>query len=50
MDAELYPEYATSVLQILWDIATSKHPCRVSSWVNARVSAFEALTRYEVYI
>ncbi|KAJ0711363.1 hypothetical protein HanOQP8_Chr09g0323011 [Helianthus annuus] len=48
MDAEAYPEYATGVMQIIWEVATSKHPSHVSSWANARASAFEALTRYEV--
>lgn len=48
MDAESFPENATSVLQMLWEVATSRHPCHVSSWANARASAFEALTQYEV--
>ncbi|KAK9067315.1 hypothetical protein SSX86_014641 [Deinandra increscens subsp. villosa] len=48
MDAESYPESATRVLQILWEVATSNQTCHISSWANARASAFEALTRYEV--
>ncbi|XP_076925841.1 protein RST1-like [Bidens hawaiensis] len=48
MDAEAYPEYATHVLQILWEVATSKRSCHIPSWADARVTAFEALTRYEV--
>lgn len=50
MDAEAYPENATSVLQILWEIATSRNPSHGSLWANARESAFEALTQYEVII
>ncbi|XP_023735166.1 protein RST1 isoform X1 [Lactuca sativa] len=49
MDAEAYPENATSVLQILWEIATSRNPSHGSLWANARESAFEALTQYEVH-
>ncbi|KAD2393676.1 hypothetical protein E3N88_40653 [Mikania micrantha] len=48
LDAESYPEYASSVLQILWEVASCKHTCHDSSWANARASAFEALTSYEV--
>lgn len=50
MDAESYSENATNLLQILWEVATSRHPSHGSSlsWANARVSAFEALTQYEV--
>nr|XP_043615297.1 protein RST1 [Erigeron canadensis] len=48
MDVESYPENATSILQILWKVATSKYPFRASSWANARASAFEALIQYEV--
>ncbi|GJR02143.1 protein RST1 isoform X1 [Tanacetum coccineum] len=48
LDAESYPENATGVLQILWEVATSRHPYHGSSWANARESAFEALTCYEV--
>ncbi|CAI9283307.1 unnamed protein product [Lactuca saligna] len=48
MDAEAYPENATSVLQILWEVATSRNPSHGSLWANARESAFEALTQYEV--
>ncbi|CAH1420627.1 unnamed protein product [Lactuca virosa] len=48
MDAEAYPENATSVLQILWEVATSRNPSQGSLWTNARESAFEALSQYEV--
>ncbi|XP_071712037.1 protein RST1 [Rutidosis leptorrhynchoides] len=48
MDAESYPESATSVMKILWEIATSRYSLDDSSWANARASAFEALIRYEV--
>lgn len=49
MDAEAYPENATSVLQILWEVATSTNPSHGSLWTNARESAFEALNQYEVH-
>ncbi|KAL4581590.1 hypothetical protein LXL04_006113 [Taraxacum kok-saghyz] len=49
MDAEAYPENATSVLQILWEIATSRIPSHDSLWTNARESAFQALTQFEVH-
>ncbi|KAI8533657.1 hypothetical protein RHMOL_Rhmol10G0026200 [Rhododendron molle] len=48
MDAEVYPEAAGNVIQILWNVGTSKHSDRGSLWAKARVSAFEALTQYEV--
>lgn len=48
MDAESYPENATGVLQILWEVATSRHTYHSPSWANARESAFDALTCYEV--
>lgn len=48
MDAEAYPEAAGNVIQILWNVGTSKHSDRGSLWAKARVSAFEALTQYEV--
>ncbi|XP_058188186.1 protein RST1 isoform X3 [Rhododendron vialii] len=48
MDAEAYPEAAGNVVQILWNVGTSKHSDRGSLWAKARVSAFEALTQYEV--
>ncbi|XP_057481675.1 protein RST1 isoform X1 [Actinidia eriantha] len=48
MDAEAYPEAARNVLQILWDVGTSGHLDRGPLWPKARVSAFDALTHYEV--
>ncbi|KAA8530205.1 hypothetical protein F0562_004914 [Nyssa sinensis] len=48
LDAEAYPEAAMNVLQILWEVGSSKHPCHGSLWEKARVSAFEALAHYEV--
>lgn len=48
MDAEAYPEAAIIVLQILWEIGTSKHPGCGSLWAKPRAAAFESLTRYDV--
>ncbi|XP_059670118.1 protein RST1 [Cornus florida] len=48
MDAEAYPEAAMNVLQILWEVGTSRQLCHGSLWVKARASAFEALAHYEV--
>ncbi|KAL7219865.1 hypothetical protein ACSBR2_012848 [Camellia fascicularis] len=48
VDAEAYPEAARNVLQILWDVGTSRHSGHGSVWAKARVSAYDALTHYEV--
>ncbi|KAI8028996.1 Protein RST1 [Camellia lanceoleosa] len=48
VDAEAYPEAARNVLQILWDVGTSRHSGHGSLWAKARVSAYDALTHYEV--
>ncbi|XP_028051437.1 protein RST1-like [Camellia sinensis] len=48
VDAEAYPEAARNVLQILWDVGTSRHSGHGSLWAKARVSAYNALTHYEV--
>lgn len=48
MDAEAYSEVSKNVLQILWNIGTSRHPGHDSKWERARTSAFEALIQYEV--
>lgn len=48
MDAEAYPEQAINVVQILWDIGTTRRPGHECRWSKARASAFEALTHYEV--
>ncbi|KAK1280812.1 hypothetical protein QJS04_geneDACA002763 [Acorus gramineus] len=47
-DAEAYPEASKSVIQILWDVGTSRKSYCESKWVKARVSAFVSLTHYEV--
>ena len=48
MDAEAYPEPAGNVLQILWDVGTAGHLDHGILWTKVRVSAFDALTHYEV--
>ncbi|XP_028069666.1 protein RST1 isoform X6 [Camellia sinensis] len=48
VDAEAYREAARNVLQILWDVGTSRHSGHGSLWAKARVSAYNALTHYEV--
>ncbi|KAJ4834185.1 hypothetical protein Tsubulata_018875 [Turnera subulata] len=48
MDAEAYLEASRDVLQILWDIASSRHVTYAVHWAKARSSAFEALMQYEV--
>ncbi|KAL7251199.1 hypothetical protein ACSBR1_013098 [Camellia fascicularis] len=48
VDAEAYPEAARNVLQILWDVGTSRHSGHGSLWAKAQVSAYDALTHYEV--
>ncbi|KAL0344027.1 UNVERIFIED_CONTAM: protein RST1 [Sesamum angustifolium] len=47
MDAEAYPEAATNVLNILWDIGTSREVIQSSLWTRAREAAFTALRQYE---
>ncbi|XP_068651513.1 protein RST1 [Aristolochia californica] len=46
MDAEAYPEASKSVLQILWQIGTTKVDSPL--WIKARSSAIESLTNYEI--
>ncbi|KAK2988748.1 hypothetical protein RJ640_027987 [Escallonia rubra] len=48
MDAEAYPDAAMSVLQILWEVGSFRHPGHGSIWAKARASAIESLTQYEV--
>ncbi|PIA29308.1 hypothetical protein AQUCO_06100078v1 [Aquilegia coerulea] len=48
MDAEAYSEASKTVLEILWNIGTSKKSGNGSKWLKARCSAFESLTQYEV--
>ncbi|KAI3474914.1 hypothetical protein Pfo_030225 [Paulownia fortunei] len=48
MDAEAYPEAATNVLNILWDIGTHREVSQSSLWTRAREAAFTALLQYEV--
>ncbi|XP_020518368.1 protein RST1 isoform X9 [Amborella trichopoda] len=47
-DVEAYPEPSKSILQILVEIATSRHIGYGDRWVKARVSAFKSLNHYEV--
>ncbi|XP_039143794.1 protein RST1 isoform X3 [Dioscorea cayenensis subsp. rotundata] len=48
MDAEAYPDISKIILQILWDVATSKSYCSSQLWVKARISAFKSLSFYEI--
>ncbi|KAL6960557.1 hypothetical protein U1Q18_038320 [Sarracenia purpurea var. burkii] len=48
IDAEAYPEVAKNVLQMLWNVGASRRVVHVALWSKARVSAFNALTQYEV--
>ncbi|KAL0658136.1 hypothetical protein Bca4012_078721 [Brassica carinata] len=48
MDAEVYPEDAEKVLNILWEIGSSMQIPKDSQWTKARVSALMALGQYEV--
>ncbi|XP_058102922.1 protein RST1 isoform X2 [Magnolia sinica] len=48
MDAEAYSEASKSVMQILWEIGTSRYTGSGTTWIKARTSAFESLTHYEV--
>ncbi|XP_038982948.1 protein RST1 isoform X2 [Phoenix dactylifera] len=48
MDAEAYPEAAKTVVQILWEVGTSRSCILESLWVKARVAAFKSLSHYEV--
>lgn len=48
MDAEAYPEAATNVLKILWDIETRREVCQSFLWLRAQEAAFTALLQYEV--
>ncbi|KAK4417800.1 protein RST1 [Sesamum alatum] len=48
MDAEAYPEAAKNVLNILWNIGTSREVIQSSLWTRAREAAFTALRQYEV--
>lgn len=48
MDAEAYSEASMNVLQILWEVVTSRHIGHASLWAKARASAFDALIHYEV--
>ncbi|KAK3032084.1 hypothetical protein RJ639_036298 [Escallonia herrerae] len=48
MDAEAYPDAAMSVLQILLEVGSFRHPGHGSIWAKARASAIESLTQYEV--
>ncbi|KAL0377399.1 UNVERIFIED_CONTAM: protein RST1 [Sesamum radiatum] len=47
MDVEAYPEAAINVLNILWDIGTSREVIQSSLWTRAREAAFTALSQYE---
>ncbi|KAJ4765519.1 Protein RST1 [Rhynchospora pubera] len=48
MDADAYPDVSANIVQILWDIATKKNMYHDSSWVEARVAAFNSLSHYKV--
>lgn len=48
MDAEAYPEAATNVLKILWDIGTYREVIQSSLWIRAQNAAFKGLLQYEV--
>lgn len=47
MDAAAYPEGAQKVVQILWEIGTTKSGSDML-WVKARTAAFQSLINYEV--
>lgn len=48
MDAEVYPEAAENVLNMLWDIGTHIEGSQSSLWTRAREAAFTGLLQYEV--
>lgn len=48
MDAEVYPEVASHILKILWEVGTFKNAGHGPLWAKARATAFMALTQYEV--
>ncbi|XP_073159165.1 protein RST1 isoform X2 [Henckelia pumila] len=48
MDADAYPEAATYVLNILWNIVAYGEVSQSSLWTSAQEAAFAALLRYEV--
>ncbi|KAL3526395.1 hypothetical protein ACH5RR_011051 [Cinchona calisaya] len=48
MDAEVYPEVASHILKILWEVGTLRNAGHGSVWAKARATAFMALTHYEV--
>ncbi|KAH6791043.1 hypothetical protein C2S51_006049 [Perilla frutescens var. frutescens] len=48
MDAEAYPEAATNVLNILWNIGTRREVIQSSLWTRAQEAALRALLHYEV--
>ncbi|CAI9111482.1 OLC1v1011710C1 [Oldenlandia corymbosa var. corymbosa] len=48
MDAEAYPEVSSHILNILWEVGTSRTAGHGPSWAKTRAMAFQALTAYEV--
>ncbi|CAN1347180.1 Protein RST1 [Linum perenne] len=48
LDAGLYVEASTNILQMLWLIAVTSPISNVRLWTKTRSSAFEALAHYEV--
>lgn len=48
MDAEVYSEASKSIINILWEIGTSRRENYESPWVKAQAAAFESLSHYEV--
>ncbi|XP_042456938.1 protein RST1-like [Zingiber officinale] len=48
MDAEVYSKASKSIINILWEIGTSRRENYESPWVKAQEAAFESLSHYEV--
>lgn len=48
MDAEVYSEASKSIINILWEIGTSRRENYESPWAKAQAAAFESLSHYEV--
>lgn len=50
MDAEVYPEAATDVINILWKIGTQRKVSQNSLWTRCQEPAFKALLQYEASV
>ncbi|EPS60883.1 hypothetical protein M569_13918, partial [Genlisea aurea] len=48
MDAEAYPDAASSVLSMLWEMGTHIEVMQNSSWIRVQEEAFTTLSQYEV--